>query len=330
MGVPGVYNTHHLVLRKRGSEGSPQISAASSNGLGSVRLTGTNFNCQPPMAHNNPGKAINIGLAVEVVKHCDELCLGWQLVNECRDHLNKVKAQSYIDKYEMKLCEATITCEAALQSVRTLIAVAQDERVKREGGVLAVVTLLDLVVQASSIAQNEGWQCPDLLEAVTRDVVTFSKEMGIESRVAPTSWAPASSSSRRTQTIGTKTYKSRTKPSVRKARETTQQPGDMGGRRRRVRPDQRVAYKKDAPQFSRDQRQKSDGAQRRRGKGNAATLTLQGRGRGARGTGKEGSITYGHFKGAASIPRPDINVSGAKYDQSQNPFGVTGSNGHRR
>ena len=183
-------------------------------------------------------------------------------------------------------------------------------------------------MQASSIAQNEGWQCPDLLEAVTRDVVTFSKEMGIESRVAPTSWAPATSSSRRTQTIGTKTYKSRTKPSVRKARETTQQPGHMA-RRRRVRPDQRVAYREEAPQFSRDQRQKSGGAQRRRGKGNAATLTLQGRGRGARQKGK-GSITYGHFKGAASIPRPDINVSGAKYDQSQNPFGVTGSNGHRR
>ena len=50
---------------------------------------------------------INIGLAVEVVKWCDELCLGWKLVNECRDHLDKVKAQSYIDKYEMKLCDPT-------------------------------------------------------------------------------------------------------------------------------------------------------------------------------------------------------------------------------
>ena len=44
---------------------------------------------------------INIGLAVEVVKWCDELCLGWKLVNECRDHLDKVKAQSYIDKYDI-------------------------------------------------------------------------------------------------------------------------------------------------------------------------------------------------------------------------------------
>ena len=51
---------------------------------------------------------INIGLAVEVVKWCDELCLGWKLVNECRDHLDKVKAQSYIDKYEMKLCDPTL------------------------------------------------------------------------------------------------------------------------------------------------------------------------------------------------------------------------------
>ena len=77
----------------------------------------------------NSGEIINVGLAVEVVKWCDELCLGWKSANECRGHLDKVKAQSYIDKYEMKLCEAGMTCETSFQNVQALISVAKDARV---------------------------------------------------------------------------------------------------------------------------------------------------------------------------------------------------------
>ena len=57
---------------------------------------------------------VNIGLATEVLKFCDELCVNWKSAVESRDRLGKVKAQSYIDKYESKLCDACVASEAAL------------------------------------------------------------------------------------------------------------------------------------------------------------------------------------------------------------------------
>jgi hypothetical protein len=275
------------------------------------------------------GQEVNIGLAIEVVKWADELVLSWKSVNDCRDHLNKVKAQSYIDKYEMKLCESTIACETALTSINALIEVAQDDRVQREGGVLTVVTLLDLISQASNVAKSDGWQCTDLLEAVSRDVVNFAKEMGIESRVAPTSWAPASSK-RGQRNISTKTYKKTTKPDVRTARSSFSS-NNADPRRKRIQPDHRVDYREE---------KKIDG--RRLGRtsleqrlGDGLGLGL---GRERRKVFKKGKGTMmrkGTFssrndnRGGDSAP-PDLSVATARYDMSMNPFAVTGSKGRGR
>ena len=276
--------------------------------------------------NQNHGQVVNISLAVEVVKWCDELCIEWRLVNDCRTHLDKVKAQSYIDKYEMKLCEASIGCEKALQSVTALIEVAHDPRVNGGGGVMAVVTLLDLVLQASHIARSEGWQCPDLLDAVSRDVVTFSKEMGIESRIAPTAWAPASSKSGH-RTIGTKTYKTTTKPNVRTAR------GTGVPTRRRVRPDHRVEYdgEKNTELTVGNRNRGSRGSRGSRG-GRGSRGSRGGRGsrgsRGSQGTTRKGR--GGNSGGCSSSKeQPDLTVSSSNYDMKQNPFAVTGT-GRRR
>jgi len=257
----------------------------------------------------NSGEIINVGLAVEVVKWCDELCLGWKSANECRGHLDKVKAQSYIDKYEMKLCEAGMTCETSFQNVQALISVAKDARVKRQGGVTAVVTLLDLVVQASTIAQSEGWLCPDLLEAVSRDVSTFAKEMGIESRLTPTAWAPAARGNSNTKSLTTKTFKRTTKPSVRVARSGSGASSSMscnGTRRRRVRPEERVQLRDTknnnnnyaAPAVS-----------------NAAVSMKKKKKRS-----QQGKIYKGRVSREAHVPQPELAVSSVNYNMKTNPF----------
>ena len=262
-------------------------------------------------------------MAVEVVKWCDELCLGWRSVNDCRDHLDKVKAQSYIDKYEMKLCEASIDCETAFESVKALINVANDNRVRESGGVSSIIALLELVVQAAGIAKSEGWKCPDLLEAVSRDVITFSKEMGIASRLAPTAWAPASHSHNSTnKTIATKTFKRTTKPSVQKARQGNNR--DLA--RRRVRPEQKVLYNNNSSSRStcssstdinnsRDSRQRNNlGSSKRRQQPVVNLSSLR---------------RSSSRKVRGNIPQPELAVSAVNYDMSSNPFAVKGSNGRR-
>jgi hypothetical protein len=212
--------------------------------------------------------------------------------------LDKVKAQSYIDKYEMKLCEAGMTCETAFQNVQALVGVANDARVKSHGGVTSVVTLLELVVQASTIARREGWLCPDLLEAVSCDVSTFAKEMGIESRLTPSVWAPAARGHSNTKSITTKTFKRATKPSLRVARSGgATDTGGTGGnvsRRRRVRPEERVEYR----DTNNDSASRSSRPALKAG----------------------GKIHKRRVPREAHIPQPDLAVSSVNYDMKSNPF----------
>ena len=273
---------------------------------------------------------INIGLAVEVVKWCDELCLGWKLVNECRDHLDKVKAQSYIDKYEMKLCDATIDTETAYESVKALVNVASDTRVRQSGGVTTVVSLLELVVQAAGIAKTEGWKCSDLLEAVSRDVITFSKEMGIESRLAPTAWAPASrrgSSNSMNRTISTKTFKQVTKPSVRTVREggggimlngyNTSSNNNHMVPRRITNPSLKVEYK-ETKQFMKSSSRAGP------------TLKVSQR----RNNNNNNNNRKQRIPLEARQPQPQLalqrNLKASPRSLDSNPFAITGSNGRRR
>lgn len=149
---------------------------------------------------------VNIGLATEVLKFSDELCVNWKMAVESRKRLDKVKAQSYIDKFESKLCDACVACEAALDGVKACLAVATEDKPSSQGadgygsseedhggsaaGAATIAALLRLVIQAAGVARSEGWGCADLLDAVSRDVVTFSKNVGLPSRLAPSPWLP--------------------------------------------------------------------------------------------------------------------------------------------
>ena len=168
---------------------------------------------------------VNTALAVEVVRWCDELCVSWRAAVDARARLGKVKAQDYIMKFEMKLCDACVACEAGRDGVIALLGVVAEDlpravqaRQVRQvaasvsgdgdandtseesgrGGLATVDSLLRLVVEASGVAKAEGWGCKDLLDAVTKDVVSFAKSVGVETRLAPTPWAPGLGS-RRTQ-----------------------------------------------------------------------------------------------------------------------------------
>ena len=149
-----------------------------------------------------------------------------------RARLAQVKAQSYIDRFESKLCDACVACENALDGVKACLAVATEdvpaERARRrqraarrggfggEGGAAAgeqeeeeedeeedgeeeesaaagaatIAALLRLVSQAAMVARAEGWDCEDLLDAVSKDVVTFARNVGLPSRLAPSPWLP--------------------------------------------------------------------------------------------------------------------------------------------
>ena len=177
-------------------------------------------------------RSVNIGLATEVVTFCDALCVSWRSACAARARLAQVKAQSYIDRFESKLCDACVACENALDGVKACLAVATEdvpaERARRrqraarrggfggEGGAAAgeqeeeeedeeedgeeeesaaagaatIAALLRLVSQAAMVARAEGWDCEDLLDAVSKDVVTFARNVGLPSRLAPSPWLP--------------------------------------------------------------------------------------------------------------------------------------------
>ena len=65
------------------------------------------------------------------------------------------------------------------------------ERLKKSAaGTATIAALLRLVSQAAKVARAEGWGCQDLLDAVTRDVITFANNVGLPSRLAPSPWLP--------------------------------------------------------------------------------------------------------------------------------------------
>lgn len=156
---------------------------------------------------------VNVGLATEVVTFCDALCMSWRQACEARLRLAQVKAQSYIDKFESKLCDACVACEEALDGVRACLAVATEdlplvrarqrearnddaeggkgeEDEESAAGTATIAALLRLVSQAAMVARAEGWSCKDLLDAVSKDVVTFARNVGLPSRLSPTPWLP--------------------------------------------------------------------------------------------------------------------------------------------
>ena len=69
------------------------------------------------------GRVVNMGLATEVVTFCDALCMSWRAACDARERLRKVKAQSYIDKFESKLADACVECEEALDGVKACLLV---------------------------------------------------------------------------------------------------------------------------------------------------------------------------------------------------------------
>ena len=99
------------------------------------------------------------------------MCCSWRIAANARNSLEKVKAESYILKYEEELAEATIECRRAAKNLERMMEALEGMNAKSRD-------FMELIVCAAKEADREGFLAEDILEAVETDIVSFARKQG--------------------------------------------------------------------------------------------------------------------------------------------------------
>ena len=113
---------------------------------------------------------------------CENVCLTWQRIMKARSHLQSVKAEKYILRYEEELAESSIDFDKAYGEFKVAIgeALSFTDMNSNESGrseliedLAALMTVIETAVEESSI-ENFSYSTNDLLQAVMADVKKFA------------------------------------------------------------------------------------------------------------------------------------------------------------
>lgn len=123
---------------------------------------------------------------------CENICLAWQRIMKARSHLQNVKAESYIMRYEEELADSQIDFDTDytkfkknLDQILRLRNSLPKENNRNEALVLDLTDLmlvLETAVEESSI-ENFSYSTNDLLQALKADVVKFSSKFEIKTKL---------------------------------------------------------------------------------------------------------------------------------------------------
>ena len=113
---------------------------------------------------------------------CENVCLTWQRIMKARSHLQSVKAEKYILRYEEELAESSIDFDRAYKDFKVAIDHAlsftdvnsnESSRSELIEDLAALMTVIETAVEESSI-ENFSYSTNDLLQAVMADVKKFA------------------------------------------------------------------------------------------------------------------------------------------------------------
>ena len=123
---------------------------------------------------------------------CENVCLAWQRIMKARSHLQNVKAEAYIMRYEEELADSQIdfdndytTFKKSLDEILHLKSQFPSENNINETLALDLADLmivLETAVEESSI-ENFSYSTNDLLQAIKTDVIKFSSKYKIKTKL---------------------------------------------------------------------------------------------------------------------------------------------------
>ena len=122
---------------------------------------------------------------------CEDVCLAWQRIMKARSHLQSVKAEKYILRYEEELAESNIDFDRAYKGFKVAIGqtlsfkdMDADESSSNEliEDLAALMTVIEAAVEESTI-ENFSYSTNDLLQAVMADVTKFARKHKIKTKI---------------------------------------------------------------------------------------------------------------------------------------------------
>ena len=137
-------------------------------------------------------------IILKCFQDCENVCLAWQRIMKARSHLQNVKAEAYIMRYEEELAESQIDFDDEYKKFKINIeeilrlknSLSNDFSMIDENNssnmiiqdLSDLMVVIETAVEESSI-ENFSYSTNDLLQAIKADVVKFSSKFKIKTKL---------------------------------------------------------------------------------------------------------------------------------------------------